>query len=432
MLLGLIFSGEYTMKKRVSKAGIGSLICILAMFFIVSACKKELSRQEIPPEKENKEEPGIESEKYSYEWTFKKGELLFSDDFSSNLDNWVCEGDGTIRIRDGKLHIEAIDDGKYGTKKCVVWCKQAFEGPIIIEYTYQSLTEHGLGLFLWNALGRNGEDIFTWQRTGRYQEYIIEKMNMYHVSYNRGKTGISNLRKSYGFHHVSETPDPIPITDLETHTIKIVTYERIIRMYCDGEQTHDVIDTGRLCLTVEGWSHAKCEGIDPEPLTGGRLGFRHTKRKQALYDNVKVFRALKEKAKNTVVIDNKDAGFTVVSGTWNESTRNAGYFGENYLWNKKGSGEDAVKWTCSLPEPGKYNVYVHWVWGNGDRATNAPFVVIHKNGQDTVHLDLSNKQLAGKWIKLGIFEFSSTGEVQLSDDADNSVVADAVKFVHAD
>jgi len=136
-----------------------------------------------------------------------------------------------------------------------------------------------------------------------------------------------------------------------------------------------------------------------------------------------------------IVVDNDDAGFRAVRGQWNPSTRNEGYVGSGYLWNaKRTEGQDqpdAVEFRPHLPRAGYYKVYGHWVWGEGDRARNAPYVVHYRSGSQVRRVDMSNEGLAGKWLLLGVlpFEEGHSGFVELTDDADNSVVADAVKFV---
>ena len=138
---------------------------------------------------------------------------------------------------------------------------------------------------------------------------------------------------------------------------------------------------------------------------------------------------------SAVVVDNAGAGFRVLRGEWNPSTRNEGYVGSGYLWNAKRTeiqGQpDAVEFRPDLPEAGPYKVYAHWVWGKGDRARNAPYIIHYAGGSQVRRVDMSNQALAAKWHLLGVFPFEKGdgGCVELTDDADNSVVADAVKFV---
>ena len=129
-----------------------------------------------------------------------------------------------------------------------------------------------------------------------------------------------------------------------------------------------------------------------------------------------------------IVIDDADSGFSSTAG-WNPSTRDPGFHGKGYLWHAKGTGEGQAVWRADLPMPGRYNVYARWVMSKPeDRATNAPFTVKSLDGDSTVRVTMAEMQSHSEWNRLGTFAFDKQGEVVLSDDADNSVVADAVKF----
>ena len=137
-----------------------------------------------------------------------------------------------------------------------------------------------------------------------------------------------------------------------------------------------------------------------------------------------------------IVLDNSGPGFEA-EGAWNASTRDEGYYGEDYLWHAKGEGEATARWSAELPKPGLYNVYARWVMSKlDDRATNAPFTIRHREGDATVRVNMAMRQSAAafdgqvmsEWNLLGGFEFEDAAEIVLSNDADNSVVADAVKI----
>ena len=128
------------------------------------------------------------------------------------------------------------------------------------------------------------------------------------------------------------------------------------------------------------------------------------------------------------VVDNGGAGFKVLAGEWNKSTRDPNYEGDNYLWCRKGDGSAKVTWKYKVPKKGTYQVFVKWVGSKPtDRATNAPFTV----GGKTVRVDMSKRDSWGVWTALGeyTYEKDAVATVGLSNDANNSVVADAVKFV---
>ncbi|MEA1996611.1 MAG: DUF1961 family protein, partial [Gemmatimonadota bacterium] len=219
---------------------------------------------------------------------WQKGELLAKEDFSSGLGDWQAEGDITARIEDGRLRFEAttLTDIKKGN----IWLKKDFTGPVLIEYDYQSATIHGLSMVWWNTQGRGGEDLFSFERSGAYIEYVKGKMNGYHISYHRFSTGLSNLRKSYGFHLLSSETDPVQAEDLKVHHIVIYCQGGHIRFEVDGRVVHDYIDKGQPCIGNSDWVHeTPCQGTGPA-LTKGKLGLRHTQKQVAYYDNFKVYR----------------------------------------------------------------------------------------------------------------------------------------------
>ena len=132
-----------------------------------------------------------------------------------------------------------------------------------------------------------------------------------------------------------------------------------------------------------------------------------------------------------LIVDNGGPGFSA-EGNWNSSTRDKGFEGQNYFWHRKGSGEARAVFTPNLPEAGVYEIFVKWVASKpDDRATNAPFIVEADDRKTTVRVDMSVLEDAARWISLGLFRLPAgkDAKVVLSNDADNSVVADAVKFV---
>lgn len=130
-----------------------------------------------------------------------------------------------------------------------------------------------------------------------------------------------------------------------------------------------------------------------------------------------------------IIIDNSDSQFTVISGTWNTGTSATDKYGADYRWNSTGTGEDVVRWTPNLLQSGNYEVMA-WYSAGTNRAVNAPFTVVHKDGSNTI---LINQTInGGKWNSLGTFPFNAgqSGYVSLSDNAEPSkvVIADAVRW----
>lgn len=137
-------------------------------------------------------------------------------------------------------------------------------------------------------------------------------------------------------------------------------------------------------------------------------------------------------AAQVVTVDNVDAGFTILSGTWDTGsfpTPN----GADYRWVvtsgfDPGEPYSEVEWRPSLPSAGLYEVEIWYVEGT-NRAFDAEFVVHHVGGPTPVTV---NQQVNGStWFSLGTYDFGAGagGSVTLDNDAAaNVVIADAVRF----
>ena len=137
----------------------------------------------------------------------------------------------------------------------------------------------------------------------------------------------------------------------------------------------------------------------------------------------------------TVVVDNSDSGFTVLSQTWTTGTSAAGHYGADYRYRNTtgfdGSPAGEVEWRPNLPQAGTYQVAIYYPAGT-NRANNAPFTVHYASGSQT--LAVNQQAGGGQWNVLGSFAFNAGtgGSVSLSSNANASVViADAVQFTLA-
>jgi hypothetical protein len=136
-----------------------------------------------------------------------------------------------------------------------------------------------------------------------------------------------------------------------------------------------------------------------------------------------------------VTLDNSATqGFQVVAGTWAAGTGVAGYYGANYLSHAAGTGTSVVRWRPVVPGDGQYEVRVSYTTAS-NRATNAPYTVTHLGGTDTVAVNQKVRGTpdlrGGEWASLGVFTFAAglDSTVELSDNADGFVVADAIKLI---
>ena len=124
-----------------------------------------------------------------------------------------------------------------------------------------------------------------------------------------------------------------------------------------------------------------------------------------------------------LVVDNPAAAFECEWGT----SSSAGYDNGDYRWHAAGDGSCTAAWTPDLPAADTYNVSAWWK-ASSNRATNATYTIYYDGGSDTVEV---NQEIDGdQWNLLGAYPFAagSSGHVLLSDDANEYVVADAVKL----
>jgi uncharacterized lipoprotein YddW (UPF0748 family) len=130
-----------------------------------------------------------------------------------------------------------------------------------------------------------------------------------------------------------------------------------------------------------------------------------------------------------VIVDNADAGFSVLQGSWSTGSYGTPW-GSNYHWAMTTDDPPTavVEWRPTLPESGWYDVDVYYVDGT-NRADNAPFTIHHADGTDVVPV---NQQIGGgTWVPLGAYYFDAgtAGAVELANNAGPAVViADAVRF----
>ncbi len=130
------------------------------------------------------------------------------------------------------------------------------------------------------------------------------------------------------------------------------------------------------------------------------------------------------------IIDTSDDSASVSEG-WIESANSGFYSDTPSLIALGGDGSVSVKFNPDLPDEGLYDLFGWWV-SSGNRALNAPFIVTHSEGKDTVYANQTTNN--SQWIKLGEFRFSGddTDQVILNNKgvaSDRYVVADAIRFV---
>lgn len=105
----------------------------------------------------------------------------------------------------------------------------------------------------------------------------------------------------------------------------------------------------------------------------------------------------------------------------------SGYLGYNYQYRPAGTGENKAAYSIYLRHPGNYNVLASWYPSSGN-ATNTRYIVHHAGGATTVEVN-QQEPLLSLVKSIGTFYFDAgTAVVEITDDADGRVIADAIVF----
>lgn len=158
------------------------------------------------------------------------------------------------------------------------------------------------------------------------------------------------------------------------------------------------------------------------------IGFRHLETLEGHdVEDIKEFREQMNR-------NEKDPGLErlqeTITRAWTVSTNANGYFGHDYHAHPPGDGTAHFTWKFRVKQPGIYKVYVNYA-AAFDRASNAPFTVTDSKGETTVRVD--QRREGGQWVHIGDFKYNKgdSAKISLSNHADGSVIADAIKIVEA-
>jgi hypothetical protein len=133
------------------------------------------------------------------------------------------------------------------------------------------------------------------------------------------------------------------------------------------------------------------------------------------------------------IIDTGDPGCSLVGSGWFASV-NSGFWGTTPAQlNPIGDGSSYAEFRPGFTVDAVYEVYAWWV-SDPNRCGDTPFIVVHKNGIDTVRVN--QKENGSSWQLIGTFHFSNntTQKVIISNAGTIStyVVADAIKLISYD
>jgi hypothetical protein len=128
-----------------------------------------------------------------------------------------------------------------------------------------------------------------------------------------------------------------------------------------------------------------------------------------------------------IVVDNPEAVFV---GNWPSYSGNPQIYGADSQYHAAGSGTSTATWTPNILEAGEYSVYAWW-HAHPNRATNAKYKIYYDGdltGPPIPEVVVNQEENGGQWNLLWTGEFAAGGYVVLSDNANQYVIADAVKF----
>jgi rhamnogalacturonan endolyase len=210
--------------------------------------------------------------------SYKRGKLLFKDNFNRRLNNWVSEYKKSdvseIKVKNRKLLID-VDGG------ATVWYKRKLSGDIMITYKRRVLVQQGrndrlsdLNQF-WMATDPRNPNLFT--RNGTFTAY--DSLSLYYAGLGGNSNTTTRFRKYSGIGERKLYRDLTNKAHLleanKWYQIRIIVFQGLTRFYVDDQ----------LFFSFE----------DPQPLKEGYFGFRTTESRQEI-DDFKVY-ALKSGAK---------------------------------------------------------------------------------------------------------------------------------------
>lgn len=129
--------------------------------------------------------------------------------------------------------------------------------------------------------------------------------------------------------------------------------------------------------------------------------------------------------RDTLVVDNSDPAVEI-TGEWGTAGPGPGHEGPDYRLHSAGAGNDHVTWHVDVPRNGTYEVFVRYT--ATATATDAAYTVEHDGGATSKTVDQT--QRAGEWVSLGSYAYTEDAikKITLSDKANGTVVADAVRL----
>jgi hypothetical protein len=180
---------------------------------------------------------------------FRIAKILYSDEFSSGLNQWVAELEqpGTVDAKNGILQLD-VPAG------VTVWFRPELRGPVMIQYEATMIRRGGpndrvsdLNCFWMASDARSPKDLFATKRFGKFADY--NQLRAYYVGQGGNTNTTTRFRRYIGD---PELRPLLPEHDLAsaevllkptvTQTIQLVANRGRIQYYNNGKLIFDFQD----------------------------------------------------------------------------------------------------------------------------------------------------------------------------------------------
>lgn len=219
---------------------------------------------------------------------FTLGDECYHNPLASPADvaDWRAEGEPVVSFPQGCMRLEnGIDAAAGQAANYLFWCPQIMPADIQISWDFRPLADPGLAMVFCRARGHGDRDLFDpslASRAGNYRQYHSSDIDALHASYFRRKQAderrfhTCNLRKSAGFHLVTQGADPIPdIGSIDGwYRIQLTVCGPRVQFAIDDLPVFDWIDDGT--------------SYGPANLGGGYIGLRQMAPLIAEYRDLRV------------------------------------------------------------------------------------------------------------------------------------------------
>jgi len=127
-----------------------------------------------------------------------------------------------------------------------------------------------------------------------------------------------------------------------------------------------------------------------------------------------------------IIIDNSKAE---ANGFWQTSQFDVDFYGDDFYHIDAGSGGNEITYETKIIESGYYDVFGWWT-AHSENASDTEFL-ISANGEEWI-TEKSQKNNGGQWNLLSAIQLndSSSISIKISDDANGTVVADAIRIIY--